>query len=384
MKIRKELPLAIEENLCRLYLNYQDLNSICFLDKHYKNFFFSNYINVYSSNLEWYKFQYIPDNKMLYSGRYVDTMVVDSTIFRNQPDMEEIKQYILQLLDKEYYVEIYVDEYYLPGTLFYNSEHYPHQQLLYGYDLLEKEFMILGINGSGQTQSFRVSFDLFLSSMFILQNEYFKQFQFEQILNFPHLRLYRKNPEWVDFDIRIIVKELENYLKSEDVFTLFSNSSRSISFLNMEHKIFSGISVYDSFIEYIETLPTTEKINVPFYFGLKEHLEIMKYRIQYVFKFSGVSITNLTKKEMIREFDSLIVKHSQFVNLCTRENMRFPRIGDRNRLMSVAGELKNEVFILYSKVLEMLTKLDYKDVMNNNRYFFGVVGLSGDLLPKVE
>src|SRR5574344_49035 len=384
MLIRKELPLAVEENLCHLYLNYQNINSICFQEKHYKNFFFSNYLNCYSVNMDWYKFQYIPDHSMLNSSRYVESKVIDSTIFNKVLDKDEILKFILQSITNDYYIDVYVDEFYLPGTLYFNKEHFPHEQLIFGYDYLSKEMKILSVNKKGNPEKINVNFDLFLETFYILKEEYFKVYNYEQIVHFPFFRLYKSKPEWVDFDIRIVVQQLISYLKSDDVFTLYAPYSVSIPYLYKEHKIFNGISVYGSFKIYIDTLSDDEMINIPFCYGLMEFTNIMKARIQYIFKFSGNMFTNYEKKVIVELFENLVMQHSQLTNMCVKENMRFPKIGNRHKLAEKSEELKNEVSTLYKKVYELIKDIDYKKIMNNNRFYYGVVGETGDLLPKIE
>ena len=374
MKIRKELPLAVNENLCHLYLNYQNINSICFVEEHYKNFFFSNYLNCYSANLDWFKFQYIPDNSMLNTDRFIETRVVDSTILNSRLDKAEILKFILQSLNNNYYVDIYVDEFYLQGTLNYKTEHFPHEQLIYGYDLLAKKFKFLSINKNGQPAKLVVMFDLFIDSMIALLEDYFKQFQYDQIKYYPYFKLYRKKPDWIDFDIRNITNQLDTYINGDDIFPLYSTESASISYLNKEHRIYSGIKVYDNFCNYMENLNNTEMINVPFAYGLMEQIIIMKYRIQYIFKFGKNFFTASKKKEIIESFDKLIMLHTQLVNMCVKENIRFPRIGNRSKISITAEMIKNEVLVFYKNIYKIIKDIDYKIILNNNRIYYGVIG----------
>jgi hypothetical protein len=124
-------------------------------------------------------------------------------------------------------------------------------------------------------------------------------------------------------------------------------------------------------------------INTPFAYGLMEFIMIMKYRIQYIFKFGGNLFPNSKKKEIINSFDNLIMQHSQLVNLCVRENMRFPRIGNRKNLAITSEQLKKDVLDLYKTLYDLLKDIDYRIIMNNNRFYYGAVGDTGNLLPKI-
>lgn len=384
MKVKKELPLAENENLCHLYLNYQNINSICFLEKYYKNFFFSNYLNCYSVNLDWFKFQYIPDDNIVFTNRFFESRIIDSTNFYFNLSRKEILNFIIQSINNNYYVDVFVDEFYLQNTLCYKTEHYPHEQLIYGYNLIKKEFKFLGIDKKGRVLKQSISFELFIESMFALQDDYFKQFQYDQIKFFPYFKLYKKKPEWIDFDIRIIVKQLKDYINGTDIFTLYATISPSISYLHKEHKIFSGINVYDSFANYINNLNSEELISTPFAYALMEHVIIMKFRIQYIFKYAKKIFSNSKKKEIIEYFDKLIMQHSQLVNICIKENIRFPQIKNRKNLSTISNNIKIKVSDFYKNIYELIKNVDYKVILNNNRFYYGVIGDNGKLLSQIK
>lgn len=124
-------------------------------------------------------------------------------------------------------------------------------------------------------------------------------------------------------------------------------------------------------------------ISVPFVYGLMEHVLIMKKRIQYIFKFGKDLFSNLEKRKVINSFDDLIRQHSQLVNMCVKENFRFPKIENREKLSAISAELKNRVLFFYKNIYELIKNVDYKTILNNNRLYYGVVGNEGKLLPLV-
>ena len=167
---------------------------------------------------------------------------------------------------------------------------------------------------------------------------------------------------------------MDTYINGDDIFPLYSTESASISYLNKEHRIYSGIKVYDNFCNYMENLNNTEMINVPFAYGLMEQIIIMKYRIQYIFKFGKNFFTASKKKEIIESFDKLIMLHTQLVNMCVKENIRFPRIGNRSKISITAEMIKNEVLVFYKNIYKIIKDIDYKIILNNNRIYYGVIG----------
>lgn len=125
-------------------------------------------------------------------------------------------------------------------------------------------------------------------------------------------------------------------------------------------------------------------INIQFPYALIEHITIMKFRIQYIFKFSKNLFSNTKKKEIIEYFNELIIQHSQLLNMCIMENLRFPKVKNRKNLLHLCNNVKIKVLEFYKNIYKLIKNIDFRIIMNNNRFYFGVIGNDKKLLSPIN
>lgn len=70
----------------------------------------------------------------------------------------DIVGYIKDKIDNSYYVQVYVDEYYLPGRITYQREHGGVNTFFYGYDEEERTFSSMGFDDKGQFKLLKASY----------------------------------------------------------------------------------------------------------------------------------------------------------------------------------------------------------------------------------
>ena len=69
--------------------------------------------------------------------------------FSEMESSQSIIEFITDKIDLGYYVTVYVDEYHLPGKSSYNTSHFVHPSLIYGYDNKDKKLMAIGFDAEG-------------------------------------------------------------------------------------------------------------------------------------------------------------------------------------------------------------------------------------------
>ena len=105
-----------------------------------KDWFYSNFINIYSyynsdiNKLEVnYDVQFFED-EVYYLNREkisIDTLdTLSSTVIDK----------FIQLINREKYICIFLDEFYIEETINYQKKHFDHEFMIYGYDSREKKF----------------------------------------------------------------------------------------------------------------------------------------------------------------------------------------------------------------------------------------------------
>jgi hypothetical protein len=159
--MHKELPIIIE-NIPFSGLQYSYILSILFTFKEVVPLLIENYISIFggiSVN------DNVKSNPYGYSDGYsydcccvdrnpIDIHNFDDIVLRHLDIIELIKDFI----ENNYYVIVFVDEYFLPLCSMGERSHFLHEQLIYGYDDEILCFFAVGIKKSGQYGKIKHSF----------------------------------------------------------------------------------------------------------------------------------------------------------------------------------------------------------------------------------
>lgn len=353
--------------LCKIYLNYQNINSILFTEPFYNNWFYLNYINCYSVNYDWFRFQYLPDTSMIYSNIFLDVKFIDSSIITFTK--KNIINRICFFIDNGYYIQSIMDEYYVPNALFYKESHFAHEVLIYGYDAEEEIFFIQTINKINKPVKIQISFFEAVFALLILKGKIFKNEEWDRIKNAPSFMLLKPKKTWIDFDVRIILLSLDSFLKQEDLFIKKAIYSENISYLQKNRKIFYGIGIYDNLIEYIYSLQKNESIDMRFIYGFYEYIVIMKNRLIYIQKF--ISNKNDLKifEQKIFINNELIKEHKILIHICIKNNIYSFQT---EKIIKRIKMLKNKVFHFLYELYMFLITIDFCNIISNNRQFYNI------------
>ncbi len=82
---------------------------------------------------------------------------IDNSLIKSQSN--SIVKYIKSCIDKNRYIYLCVDDYYIPNRFCYKREHFKHDLLIYGYDDSSKSFLIAGYNNKGHYSIDNLSFE---------------------------------------------------------------------------------------------------------------------------------------------------------------------------------------------------------------------------------
>lgn len=205
--------------------------------------FYSNYIQLLcqetpSDGQNQFHFDFFPmyynhvDVPWLYGPHFFDK----DTVFNCNID---INQLIIQYIDRDYYLYAVVDEFFIPNRSSYQTRHYYHDNLVYGYDTERKMFNIAGFD------------DRFLrvSESEVDFMEYHNAFMSKESLSPWRKRVTcfkKSDPYQYDLDLKLISEFLNEYLLSID------SSHRLRMVHNPENNITYGMKVYECLRRYLE------------------------------------------------------------------------------------------------------------------------------------
>ncbi|AJS57214.1 hypothetical protein [Paenibacillus sp. IHBB 10380] len=214
-------------------------------------------------------------------------------------DITDPIQFIIVSLNHGYYVNTYINEYFLPNRHAYYSKSFLHDILIIGYDDDEKILNVVGYNREGQFVPEKVSYDDFRDAfIFCSSMNNTEQRTFGLII-----------PEKEDFhfNVSFILNQMEDFLngKNDAQFKYFD--------IPINEQDAYGKDVYEYIISYIKANTTFWDIRV--FRLLLEHKVALLERINF-----------LEKMGYIKNIDELIISSEKLVktaNILFNNTLKF-------------------------------------------------------------
>lgn len=234
-------------------------------------------------------------------------------------------------LDEGHYLYTIVDEYYIPSRRAYQikQQHF-HDILIYGYDPVNKLYLVSGFDQNMQYRKTSVPYDLMEKAIFSA--------------GAPITQIYKKSIKY-ELNMNLIEGLLQDYL--------YSHNSSKHSMMNsypLSDSNYYGISAYDGFIEHLKAIQqdkTFKDIRIPHLFY--EHKECMMLRLKYLTDQNRLKESNdiITKYKIVLEH-SLILRNL-YLKLMVTNNL-----GLIENLYSIVVNLKKLDMEISDKMLSCL------------------------------
>lgn len=232
------------------------------------NWYFTNYILLKcapdSSGVHMDHFNALSKNFKYHNlNMFLDYSKIDKDIVLGS--FGDISNFIRTFIDKDYYIELFLNERYISGRLSnkagYNRNH---SNLVYGYDDFSESFMIMGLDEYGQAFNIKVKYNEFEESF---KNAYGN----DEIV----VEKYNPDTNMFKLNIDIMKKYLEDYLNGY-------NSTRECGFLVQPTDEVFGMKIYDTYLSkrYFSVFLSDRRISYVLY----EHHVIMNERIDFLLK----------------------------------------------------------------------------------------------------
>jgi hypothetical protein len=202
-----------------------------------------------------------------------------NTVFKLAPARPEFIRFLKEALSDGYYVYIHIDEYYIPGTVSYQTKRFPHAMLLYGFDDEAGCFNTAGFfkQGAANKYSFsQTTYDQLHQAFVNCETDY-------EYLNFMHL--YKLNPQGHNghvpgFETETLIRSIDDFLQSARP----SSTLLDIPpFAPVTHVAY-GLNTYDRLAEALDNKLFENRK----YYLIWEHKQFMLKRIQYLSEQGGL------------------------------------------------------------------------------------------------
>ena len=239
----------------------------------YLPWFHSNYIQLHcpqnfqnASHNRTAKFNFYrrPDQRISFSPHLKVQFLERDLIFKTSKD---IMPFLIACIDKSYYVQPTVDEYFLPDSPAYQKRHFVHETLIYGYD--NQTFCGIGYNKYGDYAAYHVGFSELKQA--IMHADLTGHYDPDG------LRLFKYDPHvQYDFDIHLVREQLTDFLYARNTserFRMVANPSDGAY----------GFATYPRLKSYVESF-----LVPPFSFDIRpvhilwEHKKCMFSRLKYM------------------------------------------------------------------------------------------------------
>lgn len=293
------------------------------------------YLSILLNNKEslpWFYNNYIQlrflNDFVLEDRHYLD--FYDGNDVRNCPFIEEIKiassdiinsrhnfsDFIMDNINKGYYVRFEVDEFYLPNRRAYKELHFSHSIMINGYDYGCKIYNVSGIERNGDYSNSTVSFSEFEEGFF---SDYNYNISFT-----PIILVKMKENITSDFDLGRVIGLLNDYLYSKDSTISFPSP---VYWFEPSKAIF-GMDTYKYLKIYYEKLIEKKVLSDirPIHF-LWEHKKCIVQRIKYLQENRYLSeISSTLENYVLIEKKVSIIRNLMLKYIITYDNKLIDRI----------------------------------------------------------
>lgn len=158
---------------------------------------------------------------------------------------KSILEFTLDKINLGYYIIINLDEYHIKEKMHYQTQHFVHPSLIYGYDSTKRTFSAIGFNASFLFEKITITYDEFVKA-YEDSKLYYKEYAWWAEWSAIQLIKPSDFEEEYPFEINRFIEALDAYLSSTgDSFKLYA---MEVSPKGVQY----GIEVYDVLVRCLE------------------------------------------------------------------------------------------------------------------------------------
>ncbi len=279
-------------------------------DKNY-SWFYEHYIQIYGYiSQDGIGLQYVEVPSYGYKVSHDSVIHMESISYELVGNMN-ILDIIRENIVLSSYVISFVDEYYLTNRQAYKKKHLVHEFLLYGYDDIKQELMVVAFDSNKNFNKIKLKYDDFKKAFENGKMHYKKRGTALNWIAEQSVIVIKYNQNLKDryFDIKEFLKQLNNCINCK-----IENSEKYLieNDILYNRQIKFGLDVYDLVIYYFKNMIKNKfGFNYNTFHLLYENKFGIFNRLKYVIK--TYSSDELVK--LVREYDNNIVKRLNTVRL---------------------------------------------------------------------
>ncbi|MEK5415724.1 hypothetical protein [Paenibacillus sp. FSL L8-0708] len=277
---------------------------------------------------------------------FLDVNLVDKGLINKMGST--IIDSIIELINNNYYLFMVVEQKHIPGSYGFNKYSFPHDIMIYGYNL-NREILYIADNFSGKYQFSECSFTQFDLAYHTLDKA-------RDRLDSKICLLKNRSDRFEEFDLMRVVDSIYGYWKSS------SPEQRSSNWSSAFDGCVKGIESYEVVKEYLNLLSKGEvKYDIRPFHSLWEHKKIMIMRLEYMQR-NGLLKTDHTILNSYKNIEqmSLILR-----NLILKYNLT----QDHSILTRMSSEVDKIVFDEHKIIPAILNNIQNPEYKKDNKVF---------------
>lgn len=306
-------------------------------DNQYLNWLYTNFINLQGNLNDEVRLDWINTAKRNYRFYSVNPILTFGYEELAATNVDGLFSQICRYLDAGRYVEIYLNEKYIPGAVNYQKKDHIHENLCYGYDENNRVVYLVNI-AVGKPNFIRSSIDDFENG-----------FLFNGGNRFVHTLNFNPDEEYYRLNIQYMVSNLEKYLNG-------TNISESFGFCSATENKTYGMALYDMLMtdDGVFKLAGDERMA----YLLFEHKKIMRDRVRFLYDRRQLAKDVFSK--LYAGFQENYRISEILLNVVLKNKVK-PSCDIDVRLRGLLNRLKSSELCLISEMIDELNKGDRAD-----------------------
>lgn len=292
---------------------------------------YSNYIQMYYNTTDgfvWLDYYNAPRKSYGFHSMHQFLDIIHEPVYEIREKYASMTEYVKWHIAHHYYMEVGLDEFYIPYRQAYEREHYWHNSLIYGYDDTKRVFLCAGYQM--KLIFTELSYDDFERGV-------------EKAAGDRNMNKVRYLPNTITFELQkeIILDQMKEFLAGE-------NSGRKTGQIIPVAEGEFGIKIFDMLLE-TERGRRLVLEDTRITFILHEHALLMKNRINYLLQ---KEVLHKAGVESLRERADLLVTLTQKLKntMIINQNKK----SYTNEIFSMLKQVKSEEKSLFEQMIELL------------------------------
>lgn len=343
-KLRVDLSVDMKEwkTLYEIELSAEICNENLYLyikfyfgNNQYEQWLNMNYIQLfYNENdpntayLDYYMFpRKLSDASYQYFCHFLDTEYIDFQKCQKSFDYN-FHNFVVASVEQDYYLNVCLNEFYIPDRKAYGKYDYEHYNLLYGFDDEKSLYYILGYNARGKIVTTSLTYEDMEKCLC----------RGPQIVRY----VYRVNKYEYQFQASVFIQTIEEFLNGADSSKKFGNL-----LCNCEGKY--GIGIFDELV-YSKAGRKLVVSDLRISYVLYEHSTLMFEKLAFLGKYGYIDESE--KNALMIPCKRMLHLSEIIKNLVIKNSVKF--LKDKNRIFELLIQLKEQEHNFFSMLLDIM------------------------------